>query len=120
MALQATIQSRGQEPPEGPLGELLSRLAQELRSATGLADDCQAAVGEILAQNLHHEAALRLQALDMLTQHLSDLSRVLDGLAETAPAVPGALFDGIRLADLQRRLRGEDTAAAAAHDDEFW
>jgi hypothetical protein len=120
MALHATQRSpHGQEPPASPLSELLGRLADELHSATGLADDCQAAVGEILAQNLHHEAALRLQALDMLTQHLSDLSRVLEGLSQAAPLVPPALFEGIRLADLQRRLRGEDTAVPET-DDEFW
>ena len=121
MALQATIQQpQDREPPGGPLGALLSRLADELHTATGLADDCQAAVGEILAQNLHHEAALRLQALDMLTQHLSDLGRVLDGLAQSAPLVANDLFDSIRLADLQRRLRGEDCAGGDGHDDEFW
>jgi hypothetical protein len=120
MALHATQATpHGQEPPGSPLGELLGRLADELHTATGLADDCQAAVGEILAQSLHHEAALRLQALDMLTQQLSDISRVLEGLSQSAPLVAPDLIDNVRLADLQRRLRGED-AVGADTDDEFW
>lgn len=120
MAFTATIGQSGGEPPASPLSEVLGRLADELQMATGLADSCQTAVGEILAANLHHEAALRLQALDMLTQHLSDLTRVLEGLSQAAPLVPADLFDGIRLADLQKRLRGEGGAHVDEHDDEFW
>jgi hypothetical protein len=55
----------------------------------------------------------------MLTQQLSDISRVLEGLSQSAPLVAPDLIDNVRLADLQRRLRGED-AVGADTDDEFW
>lgn len=121
MALGTTLQTETQASAQlHTLSDVLARVAGEMQLATGMADDCQAAVGEIFADNLHHEAALRLQALDLLTQHLSDLTRILTDLSQAAPMVPADLFDGIRLADLQRRLRGEDTAGADVHDDEFW
>jgi hypothetical protein len=107
-------------PQAPPLSEVLARLASELHTATDLADHCQAAVGEIMAQNVQHDAALRLQALDMLTQHLSDLGRVLESLAQAAPHAPDEIFDGVRLADLKRRLRGEAALASDESDDEFW
>jgi len=100
------------------LGELTRRIAREMRVAAAMADDCQDAINWDDHGALSHETVTRLQGLDMLSQQLVELGRVLDRLADEGPpaAVPRALLGEVRLGDLKRRLEGDGEAGASSSD----
>lgn len=103
------------------LGELTRRLAREMRRAAAIADDCQDAIDWDDCGALSNEAATRLQGLDMLSQHLIEIGRVLDRLAEEGPsgAAPLSLLKDVRLGDLKQRLEGASDAGRGAGSDDW-
>jgi len=102
------------------LDDLARRIAREMRRAAAIADDCQDAIDWDDHGALSHETVARLQGLDMLSQQLVELGRVLDRLANEglSGAVPRALLDDVRLGDLKRRLEG--AGAGGAPGAEVW
>lgn len=119
-----TASSRDTGRADGLLSvqDLAHRLAREMRIAASIADDCQDALGEDERLVLDHETSMRLQGLDLLSQQLIEIGRVLDGFAELeigSGQVSPDLLEDIRLSDLKRRLSGapaEDTRPAT----DFW
>lgn len=105
-----------------PLGTALSRMAGTLAHAAALTDECQHHVSDLLALVQDRpDAAADLQRLDLLSQMLHGLERMLHRAAEAAPG--GAeldvdkLIEGIGLGDLVLRIGAGDTSAAAPADD---
>ncbi len=117
-----TLIANGSLPPEKilHLQDLVRRLAREMRIAASIADDCQEAFGDDVRESLDHEATMRLQGLDLLSQQLVEIGRVLDRVVEAeAPSVlSSVLLDDVRLSDLKRRLSG--TAPPAPIDADLW
>ncbi|RYF95794.1 MAG: hypothetical protein EON95_00140 [Caulobacteraceae bacterium] len=110
-------------PVEGLLSvqDLAHRIAREMRIAASIADDCQDALGEDARLVLDHETSMRLQGLDLLSQQLIEIGRVLDGFAalEIGGGISPALLDDIRLSDLKHRLSGT-TPDDIAPTTDFW
>jgi hypothetical protein len=102
------------------LDDLTRRIARAMRRAAAIADDCQDAIDWDDQGALSHETVARLQGLDMLSQQLVELGRVLDRLANEglSGAAPRTLLEDVRLGDLKRRLEG--AAAAGAPGAEVW
>jgi hypothetical protein len=101
--------------------DLVHRIAREMRMAAAIADDCQDALGEDQRLVLDHETSMRLQGLDLLSQQLIEIGRVLDSFAvlDIGGDISPALLDDVRLSDLKRRLIGakvEDVSPAT----DFW
>jgi hypothetical protein len=122
MAL-ATAQILPEPDLEGVrVSDLARRIAVELEAAVFMADDCQAAFGEALESGLTQPLALRLQALDALSQRLDDVSGLLRRLAELdgGGVVPLRLFAAMRLSAVSRRLTGGDHADPVELETEFW
>lgn len=90
-----------------------------MRIAAAIVDDCQDAIGDhIDADNSFDPLTLmRLQRLDILSQRLVEIGRMLDRLAVEVPGeTPAGVFDDIRLSDLLARLRGESSEPPAEPD----
>ena len=118
-----SLQAQTAAPPSAlAVQDLVSRLAREMRIAAAVVDDCQDALVIDEDTALDPAAAIRLQGLDLVSQQLIELGRVLDGLATSNDLgrVPAALLDDVRLSDLQRRLRGEVPASAPQVDVAVW
>ncbi|MGA0599804.1 hypothetical protein ACO2Q3_03775 [Caulobacter sp. KR2-114] len=104
------------------LRDLARRLAEELDSASEVAQDCQGALGEVVEKGLTERLAVRLQALDLLSQRLDELSMLLKRLErlEGAGSIPMHMFANMRLTDVSRRLMGADEISASEREAEFW
>jgi hypothetical protein len=104
------------------LRDLIHRLARELRIAAAIADDCQDAIGDDDGIELAHETAVRLQGLDLLSQQLIEIGRVLDRLA--SDGVDGhaspTLLDEVCLTDVKQRLIGACPEGVRLPDPEIW
>lgn len=101
------------------LDQVLVRVAQAVASAAAVADECQAYVGVLLEtvspqQADHHQ----LQQLDLLSQTLHDLTRIIARTAAHAtPASsvnPAQLVEGIGLQALVNAIGGGNAAASTA------
>lgn len=99
-----------------PLGTALSRMATTLAHAAALTDECQHHVSDLLALAQDRpDAAADLQRLDLLSQMLHGLERMLQRAADAAP--DGASLDvaeliaGIGLGDLVLRIGAGDTGS---------
>lgn len=104
-----------------PLEDLARRIAREMRVAASIADDCQDAIGDEGVE-MSYETTVRLQGLDLLSQQLVELGRLLDRLASDGidgRAAPDAL-DGVCLSDLKQRLAGVTVDAVAPAEAEVW
>ncbi len=104
------------------LRDLARRLAEELDGASGIAQDCQSALGEVVDAGMTEPLAVRLQALDLLSQRLDELSMLLKRLErfEGAGSIPMHMFSNMRLTDVSRRLMGAEELSAAEREAEFW
>jgi hypothetical protein len=109
-----------------PTAEVVGRLADELTAAAVMAEDCQEALGEALAEllgeHIRIDLAQRLQRLDELTQRLADLAGVVERLAEGCAfgEAPANLFEDLKLSDLRSRLSGGRSARVATGDLDLW
>ena len=122
----AEIRSLRAEPdtPDGgvAVADLAERLAAELRTAADLAEDCQAALNDVLTHGVTAESMMRFQALDVLTQQLMEMARLLQRLGPM-PGLGKVAFevlDDVRLADLRRRLQARAPHAARSGEAELW
>ena len=104
------------------LPDLARRLAGELEAASAIADDCQDAFSEVLERGMNEGLGARMQALDLLSQRLADVSALLHRLGELGGggAVPLNMFDAMRLSDVSRRLTGGEPYEIAEREAEFW
>jgi hypothetical protein len=104
------------------LPDLARRLAGELEAAAAIADDCQDAFSDVLECGMNESLGARMQALDLLSQRLADVSALLHRLGDLrgVGAVPLRMFDGMRLSDVSRRLTGGDPYEIAEREAEFW
>ncbi len=104
------------------LKDLARRLAEELDGASAVAEDCQAALGEVMEHGLSQPLAMRLQALDLLSQRLDELSMLLKRLErlDGAGSIPMHMFSNMRLTDVSRRLMGAAEIPAQEREAEFW
>lgn len=104
------------------LKDLARRLAEELDGASGVAEDCQAALGEVMEHGLTQPLAIRLQALDLLSQRLDELSLLLKRLErlDGAGSIPMHMFADMRLTDVSRRLMGAAEISVQEREAEFW
>jgi hypothetical protein len=104
------------------LPDLMHRLAREMRIAAAVADDCQDAIGEDQRIDISLETAMRLQGLDLLSQQLIELGRLLDRLAAGGVdgCAPATLLDDVHLSDLKQRLAGLSTGGVRILDPELW
>lgn len=105
-----------------PLGVALNRMAGTLAHAAALTDECQHHVSDLLALVQDRpDAAADLQRLDLLSQMLHGLERMLHRAAAAAPGEAaldvGALIEGIGLGDLVLRIGAGETAPAAPAED---
>jgi hypothetical protein len=102
--------------------DLLHRLARELRIAAAIADECQGATGDAQAPELDHETTMRLQGLDLLSQHLVEVGLVLDRLATSGIGgdAPSSVLSDVCLSDLKQRLAGLKTDGVRILDPELW
>ena len=115
------IESREQTGLE--MEALMRRMAREMRICAAIADDCQDALAEgDVYQAIDPAVVMRLQSLDLLSQQLIELGRVLDGVAgRTEPvAVCPSLLDEVRLSDLKRRLHGVEIEPEAPSPADVW
>ena len=112
----------GSDPEAMTLQDLMHRLAREMRIAAAIADDCQDALGEDEQLVLELRTSIRLQGLDLLSQQLIEIGRVLDRLvlAGVDGEVAHAVLDDVRLSDLQKRLAGVRAPLAAVSDASLW
>ncbi|MBS0410651.1 MAG: hypothetical protein JSR86_12105 [Proteobacteria bacterium] len=104
------------------LKDLARRLADELDGASSVAEDCQSALGEVMEHGLTQPLAIRLQALDLLSQRLDELSLLLRRLErlDGGGSIPSHMFANMRLTDVSRRLMGADEIPAQEREAEFW
>jgi hypothetical protein len=104
------------------LRDLARRLAEELDGASAVAEDCQSALGEVMEHGLTQPLAMRLQALDLLSQRLDELSMLLKRLErlDGAGSIPLHMFENMRLTDVSRRLMGAAELPAQEREAEFW
>ena len=104
------------------LKDLARRLAEELDGASAVAEDCQAALGEVMEHGMSQPLAMRLQALDLLSQRLDELSMLLKRLErlDGAGSIPMHMFSNMRLTDVSRRLMGAAEIPAQEREAEFW
>ena len=105
-----------------PLGVALNRMAGTLTHAAALTDECQHHVSDLLAMVQNRpEAAADLQRLDLLSQMLHGLERMLHRAAAAAPG--GAILDieslieGIGLGDLVLRIGAGEAPPTLSADD---
>jgi hypothetical protein len=104
------------------MADLACRLAEELRMAADLAEDCQAALNDVLTHGVTAESLMRFQALDVLTQQLVEIARLLQRLGPM-PGLGQVAFevlDDVRLADVRRRLQARAPHAASNGEAELW
>jgi len=122
MAQSRTRGSSYDEAEGVSLRDLARRLADELDSASEVAQDCQSALGEVVEHGMTEPLAVRLQALDLLSQRLDELSMLLKRLErfEGAGSIPMHMFANMRLTDVSRRLMGAAEIAASEREAEFW
>jgi hypothetical protein len=118
MATNAARRIAGAAQAE-PVGDLLRRVADELRNAARAVDDVYAADdAEASAQRAaqHRPLVQALQELDHTYQKISCLADFLNGLARSAPEQwaldPSAAAEAITLSALAERLRSPDAPAA--------
>jgi hypothetical protein len=103
-----------------PLGAALSRMATTLAHAATLTDECQHHVSDLLALAQDRpDAAADLQRLDLLSQMLHGLVRMLQRAADAAPEdatldVAG-LIEGIGLGDLVMRIGAGEAGVVLGH-----
>lgn len=104
------------------LKDLARRLAEELDGATAVAEDCQSALSDVMEHGLTQPLAMRLQALDLLSQRLDELSMLLKRLErlDGAGSIPLHMFENMRLTDVSRRLMGAAELPAQEREAEFW
>jgi len=103
------------------LGDLNRRLAREMRIAASVADDCQDALGEDAQFHISPEMGMRLQGLDLLSQQLIELGKLLDRMASDGVQghLPSSVLNDILLSDVKRRLGGQ-TDGVRVVDPELW
>jgi len=120
---QSRMRGSSYEDADGvSLQDLARRLAEELDGASGIAQDCQVALGEVVDQGMTEHLAIRLQSLDLLSQRLDELSMLLKRLErlDGAGSIPMHMFANMRLTDVSRRLMGAEELSAAEREAEFW
>jgi hypothetical protein len=123
MMLDTTARDFAVEPEGVELRLLAQRVAHELAAAAAVAHDCQEVVGEFSAHGLASELVVRLQALDSLTQRLSQLGGLFERLAALPDVrhAPEHVFEDIRLDGLRSRLWGRsDHGATPDGEPELW
>ncbi len=120
--LTKTTTKTKDEPDDVRMQDLLHRMAREMRIGAAIADDCQDAISEDAHLEIDAITAMRLQGLDLLSQQLIELGRLLDRLAADAAATtaPGAAFDDINLSDLKQRLVGLNLGGVRVVEPELW
>jgi hypothetical protein len=102
-----------------PVGDLLRRVADELRNAARAVDDVYAAAGDaegvVQSAAQHLPLVQALQELDHTYQKISCLADFLNGLAQSAPEQwaldPAPAAEAITLSALAARLRSPDALA---------
>jgi hypothetical protein len=109
--------------PTEPLGDLLRRVADELRNAARAVDDIYGAAdeAEAVASNPQHRPLTQaLQELDHTYQKLFCLADFLNGLAQSAPAQwaldPNPAANGVTLSALAERLRSPEPLEKRSDD----
>jgi hypothetical protein len=102
--------------------DLAGRLAREMRIAAAIADDCQDALGASGMETFDHQTITRIQSLDLLSQHLIEIGRVLERLVDVSVAgeVSQAVLDDVCLSDLKRRLAGHASDGPITFDADVW
>jgi hypothetical protein len=101
--------------PNIPLPVLLARVAEELGALGGLAEDLQAAVGELARSAMADAAAVEdVQQMDALAQRLQALSAFTGRISGAAPASwrvdAGPAIAAVPLSALAARLAGVEPA----------
>jgi hypothetical protein len=110
------------QPSTLTVEDLAGRLAREMRIAAAIADDCQDALGASGIETFDHETITRIQSLDLLSQQLIEIGRVLERLVDASVAgeVSLAVLDKVCLSDLKRRLAGHQTDVPITLDADVW
>ncbi len=94
-----------------PLPVLLARVAEELGQLGGLAENLQAAAGELArSASADHGAMEDMQQMDLLAQRLQALSAFTDQIGDAAPAAwrvdATAALAAVPLSSLAAKLAG--------------
>lgn len=110
------------DAPQLALRDLAGRLAREMRIGAAIADDCQEALGAVVFETLDYETAARVQGLDLLSQQLIEIGRMLERVVDTpiTGMVAASLLDDICLSDLKRRLAGGRIDVLPSEDVDVW
>jgi len=102
-----------------PVGEVINRVATELRHLADEVGDLQTTLGDAFSKGfVSHEIVRELQSIDHIEQKLACLSEFLASLTflidENSLVDIGKPVQAINLADLSKRLRGLDLALPTA------
>jgi hypothetical protein len=113
---------REPQSPTLTIEDLAGRLAREMRIAAAIADDCQDALAASGVETFDHETITRVQNLDLLSQQLIEIGRVLERLVDGSIAgeVSQSLLDDVCLSDLKRRLAGHEMDLTVTVDADVW
>jgi hypothetical protein len=113
---------REPQSPTLTIEDLAGRLAREMRIAAAIADDCQDALAASGVETFDHETITRVQNLDLLSQQLIEIGRVLERLVDGSIAgeVSQSLLDDVCLSDLKRRLSGHEMDLTVTVDADVW
>jgi hypothetical protein len=105
------------------LDKLMSRISRELEVNAILASDCQAVISEIAPSHMSDSVIERLQGVDLLSQTLVELARLLNRAVAACPAdltLSDNLLVSVRLAALRDRLAGKASESVDQGDPELW
>lgn len=109
--------------PELTLRLILGGLAKELRKNAVIASDFHLVIEELANERLSNILIERMQALDLVSQTLIEIGRLLDRVNKDCPVdfeVPNELLMDIRLAALRDRLANKVVDTADDPDLELW